>query len=136
MRWHRAQTRTSRTHQVSNDNIAILLKSEIARIAARQIRVETKRLKSVAGQYRSEIAALKRRVVALEQQIKRLAKGAPRQTKKRAGDDGTGSLRFAAKGFASHRRRLGPSVDSFGAVGRFASGRRADRILEKVICLR
>ena len=47
-------------------NIATVLKAEITRVARRQVRGETLRLKKASGQYRTDIAALKRRVAALE----------------------------------------------------------------------
>lgn len=44
-------------------NIASFLKSEISRIARKEIRAETETLKKASSQYRSDIAALKRRLV-------------------------------------------------------------------------
>jgi len=41
-------------------NIASLLKSEISRIARKEVRAETQTLKKASAQYRSDIAALKR----------------------------------------------------------------------------
>src|SRR5574337_2204728 len=55
-------------------NIAVILKSEIARVARKEVRAETANLKKTASAYRSEMAALKRRVQALEQELQRLAK--------------------------------------------------------------
>ncbi|HVQ02747.1 MAG TPA: hypothetical protein VMT14_04465, partial [Burkholderiaceae bacterium] len=57
-------------------NIASLLKSEIARVARKEVRGETVHLKRAVNAYRSEIAALKRRAQALEQQLRRLSKRA------------------------------------------------------------
>ena len=56
-------------------NIASVLKSEISRIARREVKGETAALKKAAGVYRSEIAALKRRTRSLEQQLRQLGKG-------------------------------------------------------------
>ena len=55
-------------------NIASVLKEEIARVARKEVRSETENLKKASAQYRSEIATLKRRVTALEQQVTRLGK--------------------------------------------------------------
>lgn len=52
-------------------NIAIALKSEISRLARKEIRAETGSLKKAASQYRSQLAALKRRVETLERQLRR-----------------------------------------------------------------
>ena len=55
-------------------NIASLLKSEISRVARKEIRADTTTLKRAVSAYRSEIAALKRRALALEGEIRRLRK--------------------------------------------------------------
>ena len=47
------------------------LKSEISRLAKKEVRAETQDLKKASAQYRSEIAALKRRVAGLEAQLKK-----------------------------------------------------------------
>ena len=46
----------------SMPNIATLLKSEISRVARKELRSETLSLKKATRTYRSEIAALKRRM--------------------------------------------------------------------------
>ncbi len=50
------------------------LKSEISRLARKEIRAETQVLKKALTQHRSEIAALKRRIAGLESQIEKSAK--------------------------------------------------------------
>ena len=47
-------------------NFAAQLKAEISRIAKKEVRTETKQLKKASVGYRSEIAALKRRLIELE----------------------------------------------------------------------
>jgi len=97
-------------------NIANVLKSEISRLSRKEIRAETMALKKAATTYRAEIAALKKRTQALEQQIRRLgktqAKGAPAAQPL----DGESKRRFSAKGFASMRRRLALSADEVAAL--------------------
>jgi len=90
-------------------NIGTVLKSEISRVSRKEVRGETQALKKSISQYRSQIADLKRRMQALEQQVKRAGKGgAPA-----AQSDEPGShLRFSAKGLAAQRRRLGLSAAS------------------------
>ena len=67
-------------------NIASLLKSEISRVARKEVRGEIAGLKKAVSSYRSEIAALKRRTLALEAELRRLgkatAKAAPRPAAK------------------------------------------------------
>lgn len=91
-------------------NIGTILKSEISRVSRKEVRGETQALKKSISQHRTQIADLKRRMQALEQQVKRLRKvtvkaGAPAeevepQTK----------IRFSAKSLAAQRRRLGLSA--------------------------
>lgn len=98
-------------------NIASVLKEEIARLARKELRSETARLKKVSAQYRSEIAALKRRVTVLEQQMLRLDKKSASETPVAASTDNTfGRVRFTAKGLRGQRQRLGLSAADFGAL--------------------
>jgi DNA-binding transcriptional regulator YiaG len=98
-------------------NIASILKSEIARVARKEVRGETLQLKKAVGAYRSQIAALKRRAQALEQQLRSLSKrGAATAVPAAADDENSGSFRFSAKGLASHRKRLGLSAHDCGLL--------------------
>jgi DNA-binding transcriptional regulator YiaG len=90
-------------------NIGTVLKSEISRVSRKEVRGETQALKKSISQYRSQIADLKRRMQALEQQVKRVGKGS---TPAAAPDEPGGHLRFSAKGLAAQRRRLGLSAAS------------------------
>ncbi|HYF43109.1 MAG TPA: helix-turn-helix transcriptional regulator [Ramlibacter sp.] len=102
-------------------NIATVLKSEIGRLARREVRGETEALKKASAQYRSEIAALKRRIAAMEKQIKRVGRGAAPAASGRSeaeSEDGESQerRRFSAKGLAKHRQRLGLSAEAFGKL--------------------
>jgi hypothetical protein len=99
-------------------NIASLLKSEIARVARKEVRGETQHLKKAVSTYRSEIAALKRRAQALEQQLRRLGKRGSNAAPPPAADDDEAldGFRFSAKGLASHRKRLGLSAHDCGLL--------------------
>jgi len=101
-------------------NIATVLKSEIGRLARREVRGETEALKKASAQYRSEIAALKRRIAAMEKQIKRVGRGAPAAAGRSAAEaedgDSQERRRFSAKGLAKHRQRLGLSAEAFGKL--------------------
>jgi DNA-binding transcriptional regulator YiaG len=96
-------------------NIGNVLKSEIARIARKEIRGETLQLKKQNAQYRSEIAALKRRLAGLEQQQKRQSKTSAGST---AGEEEPAQrgFRFSAKGLATRRQKLGLSARELGAL--------------------
>mgnify|MGYP001595931974 FL=1 len=89
-------------------NIATVLKAEISRVARKDARAETQPLKKASSQYRSDIAALKRRVLALEKQLSRVLKSGRKAASPEEAEEGAGSgLRFSAKGLAAQRRRLG-----------------------------
>jgi DNA-binding transcriptional regulator YiaG len=98
-------------------NIAALLKSEIARVARKEVRAETQFLKKAVATYRSEIAELKKRTHALEQELRRVTKAAQKVAPpvEVAAEEGQ-TLRFSAKGFASQRKRLGLSAADCGLL--------------------
>lgn len=103
---------------MSHAEIALLLKSEISRIARRAIKAETLDFKNASTQYRTHIAALRRRIYSLERELKRV--------RQRAGAIQTGTdksatppnvrRRFSAARLAATRRMLGLSAAAFGAL--------------------
>src|SRR4051812_41824065 len=103
-------------------NIASILKDEIARVARKEVRAETQGLKKAVSQYRTEIAALKRRNKEIEQQLKNLRKGggggraSPAAASEGDDEGGERRLRFSAQRFADHRKRLGLSAQAVGAL--------------------
>lgn len=99
-------------------DIATALKSEISRVARKELRGETQGLKRSSTQHRSDIAALKKRVLELERMVKRLGKlaGKPTGTRKGEATSDSGQVRFSAKGLAAQRKRLGLSAADMGAV--------------------
>lgn len=100
-------------------NIASVLKSEIARVARKEVKSEIQSLKKLSAQHRSHIAALKRQVTALEKLLRQTSKGVraqPASAAAAAEDSDAGGLRFRAKGFATHRARLGLSAAQAGAM--------------------
>lgn len=96
-------------------NIASLLKSEISRIARKEIRAETETLKKASAQYRSDIAALKRRVAEQDRLIVKLRKSKPATAANDKAEETT-QLRFRADGFASLRKKLGMSAADMGKL--------------------
>jgi DNA-binding transcriptional regulator YiaG len=97
-------------------NVATVLKSEMARVARKEVRGETVPLKKAVSAYRSEIAALKRRAQSLEQALKRLSKVHMTAPRSEAVDESPGKFRFSAKSLASQRRRLGLSSVQCGLL--------------------
>jgi DNA-binding transcriptional regulator YiaG len=98
-------------------NVASVLKEEIARVARKEIRRETSSLKKSSSTYRSEIAALKRRVLELERQLRRAGRGGQPSRPAAANEDSISSgTRFSARSMASQRRRLGLSAAECGLL--------------------
>ena len=97
-------------------NIAALLKTEMARIARRELRSQTEQMKKASSSYRAEIAALKRRVQDLEKELRQVKRVNPRKAEERTTAEQESPLRFSAKGLAGHRKRLGLSAREVGAL--------------------
>lgn len=88
------------------------LKSEISRIARKELKSDTQGLKQASSRYRSEIAELKRRLASLESMVKQLRKRAAK-TPAQPQQEET-ALRFRASGFASLRKKWGLSAHEMG----------------------
>ncbi len=96
-------------------NIASYLKTEISRIARKEIRAETQPLKKASAQYRSDIAALKRRIGEQDRLISKLRKGQSTALATEASAESP-KLRFRADGFATLRTKLGLSASEMGKL--------------------
>ena len=96
-------------------NFAAQLKAEISRIAKKEVRTETKQLKKASVGYRSEIAALKRRLSELEKALSK-AKKVSAKTTSSVNDEPSESLRFRSSGFATLRKKLGLSAEQMGKL--------------------
>ena len=98
-------------------NIASALKEEISRISRKEIRRETAVLKKSSGIHRSEIAALKRRVLELERHLRRFSRAGEQSMPVAANEDSAPSgTRFSAKSMAAQRKRLGLSAAECGLL--------------------
>jgi DNA-binding transcriptional regulator YiaG len=97
-------------------NIASVLKEEIARLVRRELRGETESLKKASSRYRSEIAALKRRIEALEKQVSRLEGMVPKKAAPAVDEESETKLRFKPQGVRAQRTRLGLSAAAMGAL--------------------
>lgn len=96
-------------------NIATVLKAEIVRLARKELRANTEGLKRAVANYRSEIAALKRRIDTLERQAKRAKKVGSKAVESEPEQDSP-NLRFRAEGFKAHRERLGLSASEVAKI--------------------
>ncbi|HQT32386.1 helix-turn-helix transcriptional regulator [Thiobacillus sp. 65-1402] len=97
-------------------NIASVLKEEIARLVRRQFRSETETLKKASSRYRTDIAALKRRIEPLEKKISRLEKMVPKNVAPTADKESETKLRFKPQGVRAQRTRLELSAREMGAL--------------------
>jgi DNA-binding transcriptional regulator YiaG len=95
-------------------NLANILKQEIARLARKEIRGELENLKKAASLARAENSALKKRVHALELELKRLTRAAGKAPP--AAPEDPQAHRFRADGLRSHRQRLGLSAKDYGLL--------------------
>lgn len=96
-------------------NIAAVLKEEIARVARREVRGETEKLKKVSAQYRAQIAELKQQVAALQKEIASLAK-MNRQAKPVVPEIDVSKTRWSPTRLKAHRERLELSAEKFGKL--------------------
>lgn len=92
-------------------NIGSVLKSEITRLARKEIRAQVDPLKKANSAHRREIAELKRQVAMLSRQAKAASK-----TKAPQENSEPSPTRFVAKGLRSLRARLGLSAADFGKL--------------------
>jgi DNA-binding transcriptional regulator YiaG len=100
-------------------NIAAVLKTEIARIARKEVRAQTEEFKKASAQYRSHIAALRRRIDTLERQVKKVGRGAGRAAATQESDaeaEERTARRFSATRLAAQRRKLGLSAADFARL--------------------
>ena len=97
-------------------NFASVLKAEVMRLARKEVRRELESYRKAVAQHRSEISELKRQVAALGKQVTRLGGRPSRQNTEGKGNETSTSMRFSAKGFATHRKRLGLSAAEAGIL--------------------
>jgi len=97
-------------------NIASLLKTEIVRLARKEVRKEVQALRKASTTHRREIAALKRANAALERRAKLLARRAPAAAGKAEQEEPQSKNRFSAKGLRSMRTRLDLSADQLAKL--------------------
>lgn len=99
-------------------SIANLLKTEITRLARKEIRVEIASLKKASASYRIEIAALKRRLKEVERALHQTTRSSTSSRAPVPGQDGVFSqkAKFSARGLKAHREKLGLSAKDYGLL--------------------
>lgn len=94
-----------------------VLKSEITRLARKEVKGAVDPLRKSNATYRREIAELKRQVASLQRDLKAASKAAGRTPRVATDEPAAGTrTRFVAKGVKSLRLRLGLSAADFGAL--------------------
>ena len=94
-------------------SLGSVLKSEITRLARKEIRAQVDPLKKVNSAHRRDIAELKRQVAMLSRQAKAASKASSKVPQE---NSETSPTRFVAKGLRSLRARLGLSAADFGKL--------------------
>ena len=98
-------------------NISQLFKSEIGRIARKEVRQEIEGLRKASAQHRSTIAALRREVTELQKllhQYGKLEKKTSYQETSEESAEQQVARRFSPARLASHRAKLGLSAAHYG----------------------
>lgn len=88
-------------------NVVDNLKAEILRLAKKEAKAEIASAKKVTGEYRTEVAKLKRELAKKDRIIERLKKQEPIDVDKLSG------VRFSARSVISQRRRLGFTLEQY-----------------------
>lgn len=95
-------------------NIASLLKTEIARIARKEVRAEVESLKKTNSQHRSLIVQLRREIAALQKQLRQVNR------ERAAVTNETKALnrkyRFSATRLTTHRAKFALSAGDYGRL--------------------
>lgn len=97
-------------------NIAQVLKEEIARLARRELRRETKTVKKASAQHRRTLAELKRQVQKLQRQTALLERRVSKSQPSPVAAADSKRVRFTAKGLRSERKRLGLSAADYARL--------------------
>ncbi|MDQ7958954.1 MAG: helix-turn-helix transcriptional regulator [Pseudomonadota bacterium] len=108
-------------------NIASVLKTEIARVARKEVRGETESLKKASTQHRAAIAQLRREIADLHKALKQAqraagtvaragARAAPTGDAPSSEGEGGTPRRFSAGRLAAHRAKLGLSAADYGRL--------------------
>lgn len=97
-------------------NIGLVLKQEISRLARREINGQVRTTKKASVQYRHDIAALKRQVVALGRALASLQRRPFRESPSVTNGSGKSKVRFVAKGLRAQRKRLALSAAEYGRL--------------------
>jgi DNA-binding transcriptional regulator YiaG len=97
-------------------NIASVLRSEISRLARKEVRQEVGPLKKTNAELRRSVAALKREVADLQRKVRVLEKQEKRRLEVVPKKSEAKTVRFSPKWVKADRQRLGLSAKNYGAL--------------------
>lgn len=97
-------------------DIATAFKSEIIRLSKKVLREHLKPLKSANATQRKQISDLRDQVAALKKDVARLSRAAKSASSKVETSGDAANLRFVAKGFKTHRARLGLTAEETALI--------------------
>ena len=97
-------------------NLTDALKSEINRLARKEVKAQVSPLKSASTTYRSEIAELKRTVDGLERRLSFIERQERKRVEKGPSPKLAEGARFSTKGLKSHREKVGLSAADYGRL--------------------
>lgn len=105
-------------HNVRMPNLSTAFRSEVTRLARKEMRAQLEALQRVGGEQRKQIGELKKAVVALQRQVRQLERAVDRQATAPTSksDDEERDLRWRRAGFAAHRRRLDLTAAQMGRL--------------------
>jgi DNA-binding transcriptional regulator YiaG len=96
-------------------NIASVLRTEICRLAKKEIKAHVGATKQAVAKYRGDIAKLRRMVTQQEREIKLLQKQNPPQSQPPT-EELSENVRFSARSVKAQRSRLGLSAADYGKL--------------------
>jgi len=96
--------------------LANALKTEISRLARKELKAQLEPLKRSAAQSKAQLAVLREEVGELNRRLRALEKQVRRPIDQSAEMQKTTRQRFTAKGFETMRRRLGLSHTEMGRL--------------------
>jgi DNA-binding transcriptional regulator YiaG len=97
-------------------NVTAMLKSEIIKLAHKELSSQVREIKKVSVLNRRDIAALKQMITKLQQHVGRGNRIVAEKATAYSDSETTTRIRFTANGLCSERKRLGLSADDYGKL--------------------
>ena len=97
-------------------NVASVLRSEISRLARKEVRQEVGPLKKTTAELRRSVSTLKKEVATLQRKVRALEKQEKRRLEVVPKEGTAKAIRFSPKWVKADRQRLGLSAKNYGAL--------------------